>query len=272
MSYDPWAHPRGGNIENPGQFSHKVKGVAELSLKPETPAEPSGVFAETQRLRRGHRFYPTKDVLTKTPGMYVTDNWPTSEKVIHAHYFVGGMDWYVAEYDKSSGEAFGFCDLGHGDGEWGYFDLCELERQSVGVLRQPVERDLDFTPIPFRTVRPKLPTVVEEDGKVRAGSHGPYPIKSLGSSANMYDRATSTRRAGHTYASIADHLSGRKTNVDIRVTEEGIAVEGRLIFQKNTDSEYWRSQAHSAFEDADADEALALWIRTHIDAPKTVSA
>jgi hypothetical protein len=63
------------------------------------------------------------------------------DKQLHAHYFVGGCDWYVAELDPETGDAFGYADLGHG--EWGYFNLVEMER-TVASGWLVVERELDF--------------------------------------------------------------------------------------------------------------------------------
>ncbi len=68
------------------------------------------------------------------------------EKGIHMHFFLGGCDWYVAEYDKESQNFFGFVILNNDylNAEWGYFnfsELCELKVQFVEV-----DRDLHFMP------------------------------------------------------------------------------------------------------------------------------
>ena len=41
---------------------------------------------------------PTKEELEKMPAFYSTEKTPLKEKVIHMHFFIGGCDWYVAEY------------------------------------------------------------------------------------------------------------------------------------------------------------------------------
>jgi hypothetical protein len=97
---------------------------------------------ETNRRRRGHAFL-TKQLLRSIPRLYATEEIECDGKALLAHYFVGGCDWYVAELDPETGDAFGLADLGCA--EWGYFNLVELEATVMhGWL--VVERDLDFVP------------------------------------------------------------------------------------------------------------------------------
>ncbi|MCK4347831.1 MAG: hypothetical protein KAW47_04365 [Thermoplasmatales archaeon] len=42
---------------------------------------------------------PTKSALTKIPRLYETEGIEAKDKLIHLHFFVGGSDWYIAEYD-----------------------------------------------------------------------------------------------------------------------------------------------------------------------------
>lgn len=97
----------------------------------------------------GHAFYPPKTALDRIPALYDTDGTPLEHKTIHAHYFAAWGDWYVAELDPATGEAFGWARLGADDtqGEWGYMDLPALEsfRKERG-LPHFVERDLHFDP------------------------------------------------------------------------------------------------------------------------------
>lgn len=101
----------------------------------------------TDRLR-GHAFYPSAEVLATIPGPYETEDIPLDDKVLHLHFFVGGSDWYIAELDPETGEAFGWGQMVPGCGEWGYISLPELAALRVKVLGMtlPVDRDLYFTP------------------------------------------------------------------------------------------------------------------------------
>ncbi|GAA4033994.1 hypothetical protein GCM10023063_17380 [Arthrobacter methylotrophus] len=124
-----------------GQFAPTAHAEPDVALAASAPARP----AETQRKRRGHDFYPPAEEMASWPELYATDgDGPLGDKPIQAHYFQGGMDWYIAEYDPKANEAFGYVNLGHG-GEWGYIDLAEVESVR-GQFGLPIERDLDFTP------------------------------------------------------------------------------------------------------------------------------
>lgn len=108
---------------------------------------------ETQRRRRGHNFYPPKSILSKIPALYGTDGIPAEEKTIHLHYFGGAADWWIAEIDPETMEAFGYADLGHGMGEWGYVSLPEVEAVNVQRGLVVIERDLYWDLKPFGEVR-----------------------------------------------------------------------------------------------------------------------
>lgn len=113
---------------------------AEPGLALESAPSP---FQETQRDRRGHDFYPPQTQMSAWPALYATDGGGLPDKPLVAHWFQGGMDFYAAEVDQATGDAFGWVDLGHGHGEWGYFDLPALE-ETRGQYGLPIERDLDF--------------------------------------------------------------------------------------------------------------------------------
>ena len=52
---------------------------------------------------------------------------PLKDKIIHVHFFIGGYDWYIAEYDGD--DLFGGYAILNGDtenAEWGYVSFKEL--------------------------------------------------------------------------------------------------------------------------------------------------
>jgi hypothetical protein len=125
-----------------GQFAPTAHGEPDVALAAPVPARP----VETQHRRRGHDFYPPAEEMAAWPELYATDgDGPIGDKPIQAHYFQGGMDWYIAEYDPKENEAFGYADLGMGGGEWGYIPLGDVE-ELRGQMGLPIERDLDFKP------------------------------------------------------------------------------------------------------------------------------
>ena len=42
---------------------------------------------------------PSTERLSKIPRLYETENIKAQDKMIHLHFFIGGCDWFVAEYD-----------------------------------------------------------------------------------------------------------------------------------------------------------------------------
>ena len=88
---------------------------------------------------------PTEKQLSKIPAFYSTENISLKEKMIHIHFFIGGSDWYVAEYSLEEQLFFGFAILNcdYEMAEWGYFSFKELIEIKVSFLE--VDRDLHFT-------------------------------------------------------------------------------------------------------------------------------
>jgi len=86
---------------------------------------------------------PTPDELWVIPAMYATEETPCEDKIIYMHFFIGGCDWYVAEFDGGD-SFFGFAILSNdlANAEWGYFSLSELKR--LRCLGIEVDRDLHW--------------------------------------------------------------------------------------------------------------------------------
>lgn len=70
---------------------------------------------------------PSAERLAKIPKLYSTEHIPLKDKLIYLHFFIGGCDWYVAEYDGED-LFWGYAILwDHQYAEWGYFSLSEME-------------------------------------------------------------------------------------------------------------------------------------------------
>ena len=95
---------------------------------------------------------PTEKQLSKIPAFCPADNTPLKEKVIYVHFFIGGSDWYAAEYSPEEQLFFGFAILNNDYemAEWGYFSFKELRELKVAFLE--VDRDLHFTPAKAKDV------------------------------------------------------------------------------------------------------------------------
>ena len=57
---------------------------------------------------------PNKERLEKLPKLYETEHTPLKDKLIHLHFFIGGSDWYIAEFDGKD-LFFGFAILNNDD-------------------------------------------------------------------------------------------------------------------------------------------------------------
>lgn len=90
---------------------------------------------------------PSKNQLSKLPGLGETESVPLKDKLVRMHFFLGGSDWYACEFDGRD-LFFGYVIL-NGDtdmAEWGYFSLQELK----GLRMRPgleVDRDLHWRPV-----------------------------------------------------------------------------------------------------------------------------
>jgi hypothetical protein len=75
---------------------------------------------------------PSKERLSKIPKLNETEHIPIKDKLVHLHFFLGGCDWYVTEYDGLD-LFFGFVILNedHFNSEWGYFSFRELKTLKV---------------------------------------------------------------------------------------------------------------------------------------------
>ena len=75
---------------------------------------------------------PSKKRLEKIPKLYETEHILLKKKHIHLHFFIGGCDWYIAEYDGED-LFWGFAILNNDlqMAEWGYISFSELKSIKV---------------------------------------------------------------------------------------------------------------------------------------------
>ena len=86
---------------------------------------------------------PSRERLAKIPRLYETENIPLKDKLVHLHFFIGGCDWYVCEYDGDD-LFFGFAILNNDFemAEWGYVPFSELKSIKVnGGLEIDCEKE-----------------------------------------------------------------------------------------------------------------------------------
>lgn len=86
---------------------------------------------------------PPKERLDKIPRLYETEHVSLKDKLIHLHFFIGGCDWYIAEYDGDD-LFWGYAILNddHVCAEWGYISFSELREIKVnGWLEIDCEKE-----------------------------------------------------------------------------------------------------------------------------------
>ena len=84
---------------------------------------------------------PSAEQLNQVPKLYETEHVSLEDKLIYMHFFIGGCDWYAAEYDGED-LFFGYAILNNDYqmAEWGYFSFQELKSIKIGF----VEIDFDL--------------------------------------------------------------------------------------------------------------------------------
>lgn len=95
---------------------------------------------------------PSQDELDQLPRLYATEDVPAKDKQILMHFFLGGCDWYAAEFDGED-IFFGFVILNsdYQNSEWGYFSLRELAAVKLDGWLE-VDRDLHWQKRPASQV------------------------------------------------------------------------------------------------------------------------
>lgn len=76
---------------------------------------------------------PTKERLSRIPKeLYETENVPLKEKLIYLHFFIGGSDWFVCEFDGDD-LFFSYAILNNDfqNAEWGYVSFSELKEINI---------------------------------------------------------------------------------------------------------------------------------------------
>ena len=85
-------------------------------------------------------------------GLYETEKIAAENKIIYLHFFIGGCDWYVAEYSPNDRLFFGYAILNNDllNSEWGYVHYDEL--REINVRGIEVDRDLYWKVRPAKEI------------------------------------------------------------------------------------------------------------------------
>jgi hypothetical protein len=109
---------------------------------------------EPGRALRGHDFFPSRRELAMVPSIQQARSQAPAQRVLQVHYFTDYCHWYVAGFDRRTGQAYGYTEEPGIDlHAWGSFDLNAM--CSILIACQPpviVRRDLDWKPRPAHLV------------------------------------------------------------------------------------------------------------------------
>jgi len=105
---------------------------------------------------------PSQDRLSKIPGLYQSEETPLAETVIHLHFFLGGCDWYIAEYDgQDLFWGFAILNSDYQNAEWGYISFQELKDLKTRHGFE-IDCELDYAWTPKKAV--EIPKIVDSGG------------------------------------------------------------------------------------------------------------
>lgn len=86
---------------------------------------------------------PTQNRLAMIPRLYETERLNVKDKLIYLHFFIGGCDWYVSEFDgQDMFWGFAILNSDYLNAEWGYFSFAEL-KQVVNVGGIEIDCELE---------------------------------------------------------------------------------------------------------------------------------
>jgi hypothetical protein len=85
---------------------------------------------------------PSEERLSRIPRIKETEPIPLRDKLVHLHFFMGGCDWYVVEYDGEN-LFFGYAILNndYDNAEWGYVSFQELKRINISGIEVDCEKE-----------------------------------------------------------------------------------------------------------------------------------
>lgn len=149
MGSDEWHDPKGLKLQKRDcrdvflTWSSVAKHIDELLSKnlylEEKETGSKAEIEETKEPQYYSKDDPEKlmtdEMLERVPELYAQEDVALADKQVHAAYIIpfrSNWTWYMTEYDRESGDAFGLV-LGF-EPEWGYFNLKELKELNAQRL------------------------------------------------------------------------------------------------------------------------------------------
>lgn len=155
----------------------------------------------------------TDEMLERVPKLYAQEDVALADKEVHAAYIIpfrSNWTWYMTEYDRESGDAFGLV-LGI-EPEWGYFNLEELKELNAQRLI------LEDFPKTFRELKDSELKKQMDEQELQFVFNGELSFEDK-AELEAPEETEEVRRADTVQATLFDYLKERE-EVELNEKEE----------------------------------------------------
>lgn len=155
----------------------------------------------------------TYEMLERVPEIYAQEDVALADKEVHAAYIIpfrSNWTWYMTEYDRESGDAFGLV-LGI-EPEWGYFNLEELKELNAQRLI------LEDFPKTFRELKDSELKKQMDEQELQSVFNGELSFENK-AELEAPEETEKVRRADTVQATLFDYLKERE-GVELNKKEE----------------------------------------------------
>ena len=155
----------------------------------------------------------TDEMLKRVPELYAQEDVALADKQVHAAYIIpfrSNWTWYMTEYDRESGDAFGLV-LGI-EPEWGYFNLEELKELNAQRLI------LEDFPKTFRELKDSELKKQMDEQELQFVFNGKLSFEDK-AELEAPEETEEVRRADTVQATLFDYLKERE-EVELNEKEE----------------------------------------------------
>ncbi|HFH7887817.1 TPA: helicase-related protein [Streptococcus agalactiae] len=145
----------------------------------------------------------TDEMLERVPELYAQEDVELADKEVHAAYIIpfrSNWTWYMTEYDRESGDAFGLV-LGI-EPEWGYFNLEELKELNAQRLI------LEDFPKTFRELKDSELKKQMDEQELQSVFNG--ELSFVEEELEAPEETEEVRRADTVQATLFDYLKDRE--------------------------------------------------------------
>lgn len=167
----------------------------------------------------------TDEMLERVPELYAQEDVALADKEVHAAYIIpfrSNWTWYMTEYDRESGDAFGLV-LGL-EPEWGYFNLEELKELNAQRLI------LEDFPKTFRELKDSELKKQMDEQELQSVFNG--ELSFVEEELEAPEETEEVRRADTVQATLFDYLKDRE-EVELK-EKEGNRLDDFAVKEGNT--------------------------------------